>query len=94
MCPKMEKEKPYKTLKRLLESGSIHDLEEIVEIVGKTNLTAVIGMHYDTFRKRLNHPEDFAIKHILKIASLVDVDPRLITNLIFDKISKKSKKRS
>jgi len=88
----MEKEKAYKTIKRLLESGSIEDLDEIVNIVGKTNLTNTIGMHYDTFRKRLKHPEDFSIRHIQRLANLIDVDPRLVANLIFDKIEKKNKR--
>lgn len=89
----MEKEKAYKTLKRLLESGSIEDLDEIVNIVGKTNLTNTIGMHYDTFRKRLNNPEDFSIKHIQRLANLIQVDPRLVANLIFDSLDKKKARK-
>ncbi|MCA0398862.1 MAG: hypothetical protein LCH51_15795 [Bacteroidetes bacterium] len=89
----MEKEKAYKTLKRLLESGSIEDLDEIVSIVGKTNLTNTIGMHYDTFRKRLNNPEDFSIKHIQRLANLIQVDPRLVANLIFDSLDKKKTRK-
>lgn len=88
----MEKDKAYKTLKRLLESGSIKDLEEIATIIGKTNLKTTIGIHYDTFRKRLKKPEDFAFKHVQRLANLIEVDPRIIANLIFDNLEKKDKK--
>lgn len=88
----MDKEKAYKTLKRLLESGSIKDLEEIATIIGKTNVKDTIGMHYDTFRKRLKQPDGFMFKHIQRLADLVDVDPRIIANLIFDNLEKKGKK--
>ena len=88
----MEKDKAYKTLKKLLESGSIDDLEEIVNIIGKTNFTTTVGMHYYTFQKRLANPEDFSIKHLARIADLIGVDGRLIANLVFDKLDKKRKK--
>ncbi|QEC44819.1 hypothetical protein [Pseudobacter ginsenosidimutans] len=83
----------YKTLKRLLESGSIEDMDEIVSIVGKTKLKTTVGIHYDTFLKRVKKPEDFAIKHIKRLADLIGVDPRIVTNLIFDKMEKKSKRK-
>lgn len=40
----------------------------------------------------LRNPEDFSIKHIQRLAHLIQVDPRLVTNLIFDNLDKKSKK--
>lgn len=88
----MQQEKTYKTLKRLLESGNIEDFEEIVEIIGKTYTANLIGIHYDTFRKRLKHPEDLEIAHILKIATLIDVEPEIILQLIVNKYRKKKKK--
>jgi hypothetical protein len=88
----MEKDKAYYTLKNLLESNKVEDLDLIVSLIGKTNLTKKIGIHYDTFRKRLKNPEDFSIKHIQRLANLIHVDPRLIVNLIFDTLEKKNKK--
>ena len=78
-------------LKKLLESGKIGDLEEIVTIIGKTKFKNTVGMHYDTFRKRLKTPEDFSHKHIKRVADLIGANPRLISNLIFDIMDKKKK---
>ena len=82
----MDKEKVYVALKKLVDSGNIDSFEEIVDMVGKTTFTKVTGMHYDTFRKRARNPEDFSIKHLRKLGALIDVDPRILTNLIHDRL--------
>jgi hypothetical protein len=82
----------FEHLKKLLESHNVDDLNLIVDIVGRTKFTKTIGIHYDTFRKRLKNPEKFTIKHIQRLAALLEVDPRLIANLIIDLLETKTKK--
>ena len=88
----MEKERVYATLKKLINTGNIDSFEEIVDMVGSTTLTKVTGMHYDTFRKRAKHPEDFTIKHMRKLGVLLNVDAKILTNLIHDKLDAREKK--
>ena len=92
MAKQTEKFNAYEHLKKLLESNDVNDLNLIVEIVGRTKFTKTIGIHYDTFRKRLKNPEDFSIKHIQRLAELLKVDPRLIANLIIDYLESRAKK--
>ncbi|WEK33596.1 MAG: hypothetical protein P0Y53_13980 [Candidatus Pseudobacter hemicellulosilyticus] len=88
----MEKDKTYKTLKRLLEAGSIEDFEEIVEMLGKTNLSAYLGIHYYTFSKKVKQPEQFQIDQVAKIAALIGVEPEILLQLIMTNYKKKKKK--
>jgi hypothetical protein len=90
----MEKDKAYNTVKKLFEAGSIDSFDEIVNIVGKTNIAKALGMHYDTFNDRMKHPDEFSVKHLLKLASLIGVDGRIIANLIITKLEKSRKSKS
>lgn len=88
----MGKNNLYQSLKRYLESGNIEELDEIVNVIGKTNFSKTIGIHYNTFRKRINQPERFEIVHIKRLADAIQVDPRIIINLILDNLDKKGNK--
>lgn len=90
----MEKNNVYQTLKKYLESGNIEDLNEVVNFIGKTNFSKTIGIHYNTFRKRINHPEDFSIKQLKKLADLIQVEPQTIINLILENLTRKDKKNN
>lgn len=88
----MDKSKVYASVKKLINTGNIDDFAEIVEIIGKTTFTKVTGMHYDTFTKRIENPEEFSHKHIRRLANLIDIDPRILSNLIHDKLDAQDKK--
>ena len=89
----MDKDKVYASLRKLINTGNVDSFEEVIEMIGKTTLTKVTGMHYDTFRKRAKNPEEFSIKHLRKLAILIDVDPRILTNLIHDKLDEQEVKQ-
>lgn len=42
-----------------------------------------LGMHHQTFEKRLKDPEEFTFKEVIRIASQIDVDAEIIINLIY-----------
>lgn len=89
------KDKRYKTLKKLITHGLITTFSEILEVVPKTVLGNDLGMHHYTFEKLLKNHERIELKDIYKIASLITVDRLEIIKLIFNesRISKKPKRK-
>lgn len=89
----MNKSNPHYTLKKLFDSGSIEDYEEFFHGFGKTNIRDVTGMSYDKVLKTREEPDILTLRNIIKLSNRAEINPRDLTNLIFDSIEKKQKRR-
>ena len=51
-----------------------------------------MSMNHGRYIKKLHNPGDFTIQQICKLASLIDVSPTIITNVIITELSARAKK--
>ena len=86
------KDKRYNTIKVLIETKNINQLSDIFDTLHKTVLAKDIGMNYGRFLRKSNSLELFDLKEIYKIADLIDVDRRLLLDIIDSQASKSYKK--
>jgi NADH:ubiquinone oxidoreductase subunit D len=81
----MAKDKRYKTIKTLIATGHVVRFMQILEldVVPKTIIAQDLGMHHQTFEKLLKDPERFTYKQAFRIASLIEVDAKVMVDLIY-----------
>jgi plasmid maintenance system antidote protein VapI len=89
----MVKDKRYGTIKKLIKAGITTSIVEILEIIPKTVIGRDMGMHHKTFDKLINNPENFTVKDMFRIASLIDIEKTTIVNLIVEDILARQNKR-
>jgi hypothetical protein len=89
----MAKDKRYNTLKKLIEASATTSISEILDVVPKTVIGNDMGMHHQTFNKLINNPENFTLKDIFHIASLIGVEKMTMLNLIAQDILTRDSKR-
>lgn len=91
----MEKDRRYNIVKKLLDSGQINRLKDVIDILPKTKLIQDLGIHHQTFEKCIGAPERFTLGQIYEVASLIESD-ELETLLLFHNeymVKKKLKSR-
>ena len=75
----------------MFDSNNVKKMKDIEKLY-PTMIATDMGMNHGRYIKKLYKPEDFTIKQICKLASLAQVDPSLITNIILTEISNRSKR--
>lgn len=70
----MEKDRRYSIVKKLLDSGQLNRLKDIIDILPKTKLIRDLGIHHQTFEKCIGSPERFTLKQVYEVASLIESD--------------------
>ena len=92
----MTKDKRYATVKKLISGGYIKTFNEVLDTIPKTALALDMKIGPARFNKLIDNPESFTLKDIFKIASLIEVDDKIIIDLIYNQYlaDKKSKKKS
>jgi len=94
----MEKDKRYDIVRKLIISGHIVTIQDIIDVLPKTILTKDLGMHHITFEKYLKEPHRFTYGDTKKIAQLIEVEIEQIFTIILNEcrvkegIAKKNKK--
>lgn len=76
----------------MFDSNYVRKMKDI-ENLYPTMVATDMKMNHSRYVKKLYSPEDFTIKQILKLSSLINVDPFVITTIIIAEVSAKSKKR-
>lgn len=71
---KKDKEKQYLSLKGMFDTNNVKKMKDIEELY-PTMVAADLGMNHGRYIKKLNHPEDFTIKQICKLSSLLKISP-------------------
>jgi hypothetical protein len=84
------KEKQYLSLKALFESGSVKRMKDIEKLF-PTMVAKDLGMNHSRYTNKLFKPEQFTFKQILKFSILLDVNPKLLSDIILAELLLKSK---
>lgn len=89
-----EKETQYKVVRLMFQSNSVKQMKDIQDLY-PTLIAKALGINHSRYIQKLYKPEEFSIKHIVDLANLLGIDPRLITDVIFKQLNSmnRSKKK-
>lgn len=90
--PKKVTREQYEALRVLIESGHIKTFNQVFDTVKRTNFAEDLGMNYQTFMYRLQHPASFSYRESFAIANLIGVEKQVISRLIIAQYEARSKK--
>jgi hypothetical protein len=79
------------SIKAMFESGSVTKMRDIEKLF-PTKIARELGMNHSRYVIKLKKPELFNFKQIVKLASLINVSPERITEVILYEVSKGRKK--
>lgn len=88
---KKDKEQQYLALKSMFDSNNVKKMRDI-ENLYPTMIAADMGMNHGRYIRKLYSPEDFTIKQICKLATLLQVAPSIIINIIFTELSNRPRR--
>lgn len=79
----MTKDKRYTTVKNLISSGYINSFDEIFDTLPKTVVCKDLGMNGIRFNALMENVDNFILKDIFRIAALIDIDEKILLDLIY-----------
>ena len=85
----MVKDKRYKTVNYLISGGFIKSFTEIFDSIPKSVVYKDLGMNNTRFNHLMDNVEDFVLKDLFKIAELIEIDEKVILDLIFHQYQKR-----
>lgn len=93
----MEKDKRYKTVKILIETGNIISFADIFEHIPKSTVADNLGLHFNRMERMIKNVNDIKVKDIYLFSAYFEIDVKTLFDLIhrqheFKKPSPKSKK--
>ncbi len=80
----MTKDKRYKTIKNLIESGHIALFREIFDTLPKSVVYKDLGMNNDRFTNLMNNVELFLLNDLFRIADLIETEKRKILEVVYN----------
>ncbi len=80
----MAKDKRYTTIKNLISGGYIKSFQEIFDNIPKSVIYKDLGMNSVRFNGLLDNVDKFVIKDLFHIAALIEVDEKIILDLIYN----------
>jgi len=78
----MTKDRRYSIAKKLILSGDLKTLQDLVEVVPKTVIAKDLGTHLQTFSKMLSQPDLFTFRIAYRIAALLEADEKAVIEII------------
>jgi hypothetical protein len=83
---KKETETQLLLIKGMFDNGSVTKMRDIEKLF-PTKIAKTLGMNHSRYVVKLRKPELLTIKQIIKMASLLNVLPERITEIIFKELS-------
>ena len=87
----MIKDKRYKTIKNLIETGHITLFREIFDILPKSIVYKDLGMNNERFTNLMNNVELFLINDLFRIAELIETEKRKILEMVYNQYTADNK---
>ena len=77
-----EKDRRYKTVNRLIKGGHLDTFKEIFDTLPKSVMAGDLGKHNVAFTRLINNTQLLRVLDISKIAALLDIEERVLLDLI------------
>lgn len=82
---KGENETQYAAVRLMFLSNTIKRMRDIEKLY-PTMVSKALGINHSRYIQKLYKPEEFSIKHIVRLANLLDINPQLIIDVIFKQL--------
>tara|TARA_R110002020_G_scaffold293535_5_gene509209 strand:- start:141188 stop:141451 length:264 start_codon:yes stop_codon:yes gene_type:complete len=69
----------------MFETGKIRKMYTLSELY-PTKIAKSLGINYGRYMVKLSQPEKFTMGEIVKLAELLNVDPEMITKVIYSEL--------
>ena len=80
----MVKDKRYKTVKILIETGNVTTFADIFEYVPKTTVADQLGIHFNRMTKMIDSVNEIKVNDVFLFSSYFEVDAKVIFELIYN----------
>jgi len=78
----------FEAIKAMFEMDKIKKMKQL-EKLSPTKISRALGINYGRYMKKLYNPELFVIAELKKLASIINVEFRIISNVVIDEVDKK-----
>jgi len=82
ICKKMEKDIRYESVKVLIETGRIHEFQQIFNYLPKSILAHDLGTNNNRMTRLINHVEQFTLEELFRISHLLGVNYKIILTIV------------
>jgi hypothetical protein len=90
----IERHKGYRTIKLLIEGGQIKELRQIFDHIPKSVVYRDLGVNYNRFIRLLKQVHGFKLEELYHLASLIEVDEKVVVDLAHaQRVTDKKKKK-
>lgn len=69
----------------MFETGRIKKMYTLAELY-PTKISKSLGINYGRYISKLSHPDKFTIGEIVRLAELLNIEPDMITKVIYSEI--------
>jgi hypothetical protein len=83
---KEEKNAQFNAISSLFSSGSISRMKDI-EKVFPTHVAKALGINHSRYIRKLYNPEEFTVKNLIEISKLLNLDVRLVWDVVYKQIN-------
>mgnify|MGYP003578630125 CR=1 FL=1 len=92
----MEKDIRYESVKVMIESGRIHEFQQIFNFLPKSIMAHDLGTNNNRMTRLINHVEQFTLEELFRISHLLDINYKTVLTLIHNQYfgEKKTNRRS
>jgi hypothetical protein len=78
----MEKDIRYESVKVMIESGRIHEFQQIFNFLPKSIMAHDLGTNNNRMTRLINHVEQFTLDELFRISQLLEINYKTVLNLI------------
>lgn len=89
----MAKDRRYKTVKVLIETGTITEFREIFDNIPKTTVAADMGTNYKRLLRLTNDVDQFKIADLFTLARFFEVEKLTLLKLVVNQSENAAKKK-
>lgn len=79
----------YLSVKTLFESGKVKKMRDIEKLF-PSKISKALGLNHSRYIEKLYKPDGFLIRQIVRLANLIDVNPKIISDIILDEVMLKN----
>lgn len=87
-----KKDEKYKIVQNLLVQKNLTGFSQIFLYISKKTVCTDMGLNYARFIDLVKNPQKFRLQELFTIASLFEVEPKIIVDLAYDQIIQGKKK--
>ena len=80
----MVKDKRYKTVKILIETGNVTTFAAIFEHIPKTTVADELGIHFNRMSRMIENVNDIKVNDIFLFSGYFEIDAKVMFELVYN----------